>query len=323
MSQRHEFFDGIIAGDRRVIGKAITLIESSRSDHQKQAQHLLSDIMAHTGKALRIGLTGIPGAGKSTFIEALGKMLTSNGLKVAVLAVDPSSSITGGAILGDKTRMEDLARDEMAFIRPSATGGILGGVTTHTRETMMIVEAAGYDVIIVETVGVGQSEVAVSNLVDMFILLHSPGGGDELQGIKRGIMELADLIIINKADGDFIKAANFAASECKNALHFMRPRSKSWSVPVLQASALKKEGLEDVWQKITDFKKTQTEFGEFDERRANQAVSGIWSEVHQQLLNEIKNKNSKQIAELELAVKLGKILPIFAASELLKTILKT
>ncbi|MBT7582016.1 MAG: methylmalonyl Co-A mutase-associated GTPase MeaB, partial [Kordiimonadaceae bacterium] len=193
----------ITSGNRRAIAKAITLIESSRPDHQEDAEQLLSELLPHTGNTIRLGMTGIPGVGKSTFIEAFGKMLTGQGLRVAVLAVDPSSQISGGSILGDKTRMEELARDDMAFIRPTPSKGILGGIARYTRGAMMVLEAAGYDVIIVETVGVGQSEVAVADLVDMFLLLLSPGGGDELQGIKRGIMEIADLVIVNKADGDF------------------------------------------------------------------------------------------------------------------------
>ena len=232
-----ELGDKIIAGNRRAIAKAITLIESSRPDHQKKAQELLNLLLPYTGKTVRLGLTGVPGVGKSTFIESFGKLLTGQGIRVAVLAVDPSSHISGGSILGDKTRMEELARDELAFIRPTPSKGTLGGTARYTREAMMILEAAGFDVIIVETVGVGQSEVAVADMVDMFLLLLSPGGGDELQGIKRGIMELADLVIINKADGDFKKAASIASADVKNALHLMKPKSPEWAVAVLETSA--------------------------------------------------------------------------------------
>lgn len=316
-----EIGDKIRSGNRRAIGKAITLIESSRGDHQKEAQELLSELLPHTGNTIRIGMTGIPGVGKSTFIESFGKMLTGMGNKVAVLAVDPSSQISGGSILGDKTRMEELARDDMAFIRPTPSKGTLGGIARYTREAMMVLEAAGYDVIIVETVGVGQSEVAVADLVDMFLLLHSPGGGDELQGIKRGIMELADLIVVNKADGDFENAAKIAAADLKNALHFMRPKNSHWTVEVLEASALKKIGLEAVWKNIQSFKDTMKKGDEFDRRRAQQNVSAIWSEVSELVADQIKAHKPENITALEQAVKSNKITPQAAAKELLKSLL--
>lgn len=311
----------IISGDRRAISKAITLIESSRADHQQEAQDLLSQLLPRTGKSIRLGFTGIPGVGKSTFIEAFGKMLTSQGLAVAILAVDPSSKISGGSILGDKTRMEELARDKMAFIRPSPSKGMLGGTARYTRSAMMILEAAGFDVIIIETVGVGQSEVAVADLVDMFLLLLSPGGGDELQGIKRGIMEIADLIVVNKADGDFKAAAQITAQDCRNALQLMQPRSANWTVKTLEASALKKTGLEDVWQNIQHFNKIMTENGELKCRRQQQSVAAVWSEVNEMLIEQLKRKKFDKIAELEKAVKDKERTTSSAAKELLAALI--
>lgn len=302
------------------MAKAITLLESSRPDHQQEAQLLLGELLPHTGNALRLGLTGIPGVGKSTFIEGFGKMLTRQGLKVAVLAVDPSSQITGGSILGDKTRMEELARDENAFIRPTPSKGTLGGTARYTRQAMMVLEAAAYDVIIVETVGVGQSEVAVADMVDMFLLLLSPGGGDELQGIKRGIMELADLIVVNKSDGDFKNAAKLAAADVKNALHLMRPKSADWTVPTLEASALEKQGLEEVWDRITSFKKIMRQNGEFAKRREEQEVAAIWTELNELMLRQVQLDNSKEMTETIKAVKEKRVTPLAAASELFKTI---
>lgn len=315
------FCQDILSGNRRAMAKAITLIESSRSDHREEAQELLSELLPHTGNTIRLGLTGVPGVGKSTFIESFGKMLTGQGFKVAVLAVDPSSQISGGSILGDKTRMEELARDDMAFIRPTPSKGTLGGIARNTREAMMVLEAAGFEIIIIETVGVGQSEVAVSDMVDMFILLLSPGGGDELQGIKRGIMELADLVIVNKADGDFEAAAKLAAADVKNALHLMRPKSPDWTVDVLEISALKKNGLEQVWHKITEFKDIMIANSELETRRENQTVSAIWSEVNELLIAQIKNHKFDQIEALEKAVKNGEITPVKAAGSLLSSIL--
>ena len=317
-----EISNKIRAGNRRAIGKAITLIESSRPDHQKEAQDLLSELLPYTGCAMRIGMTGVPGVGKSTFIESFGKLLTDLDIKVAVLAVDPSSKISGGSILGDKTRMEELARDNMAFIRPTPSKATLGGIARYTREAMLVLEAAGYEVVIIETVGVGQSEVAVADLVDMFLLLHSPGAGDELQGIKRGIMELADLIVVNKADGDFVNAAKIAAGELRNALHFMKPKNSKWSVKVLEASALKRTGLKEVWKSIKFFKKIMTKEGELAHRRANQNVSAIWSEVGELVNDQIRTYKPENINELEKAVRNGKITPQAAAKELLVSLFR-
>ncbi|HPF46250.1 MAG: methylmalonyl Co-A mutase-associated GTPase MeaB [Alphaproteobacteria bacterium] len=316
-----EFADKIKSGNRRSIAKAITLIESSRPDHQHEAELLLKELLPFTGKALRLGLTGIPGVGKSTFIEVFGKMLTSKGHKVAVLAVDPSSQISGGSILGDKTRMEELARDNMAFIRPTPSNGTLGGIARYTREAMMLLEAAGFDIIIVETVGVGQSEVAVDNLVDMFILLLAPGGGDELQGIKRGIMELADLVIINKADGEFENAARIASADCENALHLMQPKNDAWTAKVLRASALSKSGFDEIWQVITSFRNIMSDSHQLAERRNQQMKSAIWSEVSELIVDKIKKHKLKKIDVLEKAVIDKKITPLAAAKELIDSIL--
>lgn len=315
-----EIADKIKSGNRRSIAKAITLIESSRPDHQHEAELLLKELLPFTRNALRLGLTGIPGVGKSTFIEVFGKMLTAKGYKVAVLAVDPSSQISGGSILGDKTRMEELARDDMAFIRPTPSNGTLGGIARYTREAMMILEAAGFDIIIVETVGVGQSEVAVENLVDMFILLLAPGGGDELQGIKRGIMELADLVIINKADGEFENAARIAAAHCENALHLMQPKNDAWTVKVLRASALNKSGFDEIWQVITAFKNIMSDGHKLAERRNQQMKSAIWSEVSELIVDKIKKHKLKKIDVLEKAVIDKKITPLAAARELIDSI---
>lgn len=316
----NELGDKIIAGNRRAIAKAITLIESSRSDHQKEAQELLNTLLPYTGNTIRLGLTGVPGVGKSTFIESFGKLLTGQGIRVAVLAVDPSSHISGGSILGDKTRMEELARDELAFIRPTPSKGTLGGTARYTREAMMILEAAGFDVIIVETVGVGQSEVAVADMVDMFLLLLSPGGGDELQGIKRGIMELADLVIINKADGDFKKAASIASADVKNALHLMKPKSPEWIVEVLETSALNNTGIDQVWDKIKSFKIVMQQSGQFEKHRQEQLVSAIWSELHALIFERVQLDNSEEMNDTIDAVKEKRITPLAAAGELFKRI---
>lgn len=314
-----ELNEQVILGNRRAIAKAITLIESSLQTHQEQAQSLLTELLPHTGRTIRLGLTGVPGVGKSTFIETFGKMLTAQGIRVAVLAVDPSSQISGGSILGDKTRMEELARDDLAFIRPTPSKGTLGGTARYTRDAMMILEAAGYDVILVETVGVGQSEVAVADMVDMFLLLLSPGGGDELQGIKRGIMELADLVIINKADGDFINAAKIAAADCKNALHLMKAKSPDWTVDVLEISALENTGIEDIWRKVCVFVDIMKENGTFEQRREQQTVSAIWTELNELLLEKVKQEKSQKIESLEQLVKNRKMTPLAAARELLSS----
>ncbi|MFN3232291.1 MAG: methylmalonyl Co-A mutase-associated GTPase MeaB [Alphaproteobacteria bacterium] len=316
-----EIPDRLLAGDRRALARAITLVESTRTDHREQAQALLAQIMPHAGNAIRIGMSGAPGVGKSTFIEALGTHCTGLGHKVAVLAVDPSSSRTGGSILGDKTRMEELSRDPKAFIRPSPSSGTLGGVARRTREAMLLAEAAGFDVIIIETVGVGQSETAVADMVDMFVLLQSPGGGDELQGIKRGIMELADLIVVNKADGALEKPAKLAQMEYLSALGLMRPKSQNWSVEVLLTSALHSKGIGEVWDAVCTFEEQMGESGELAATRAQQAKAWMWSEIREGLIDAFREADavSAQIDDLEVQVADGNMTPSAAAHRLLET----
>lgn len=318
-----ELARGVLEGRRTALARAITLVESSRADHQEIAQKLLATLLPETGKAVRIGFSGAPGVGKSTFTEAFGRRLTAQGLKVAVLAIDPSSARTGGSILGDKTRMELLARDPNAFIRPSPSGGTLGGVARRTREAMLLVEASGYDVVIIETVGVGQSETAVADMVDMFLLLLSPAGGDELQGIKRGIMELADLIVVNKADGDLIPAAKRARLEYKTALHLMRPKNAVWTPDVLLASALKDEGLDEVWQAVQAHHEALSGAGELDRLRATQAQAWMWTEIREGLFASLKADRgaAKLLPELEAAVAEGRETPTTAARRLLALVL--
>ena len=258
--------DGVLGGQRRALAKAITLVESTRTDHQQRAQQVLNALLPKTGKAIRIGISGVPGAGKSTFIEALGLWLINQGHRLAVLAVDPSSSVSGGSILGDKTRMEMLCQREEAFIRPSPSAGSLGGVAEKTREAMLLCEAAGFDVIIVETVGVGQSETTVAGMVDIFCLLQLPNAGDDLQAIKKGIVEIADLVVINKADID-PRATAVVRAQWRNALHMLRPASANWSPPVITASALHKEGIAEFWENIENYQKALKLTGEFEQKR--------------------------------------------------------
>ena len=268
--------DGVLAGQRRALAKTITLVESTRVDHQQRAQKVLAALLPHTGRAIRLGISGVPGAGKSTFIEALGVWLIDQGHRLAVLAVDPSSSVSGGSILGDKTRMELLCQREQAFIRPSPSAGSLGGVAEKTREAMLACEAAGYDVILVETVGVGQSETTVAGMVDMFVLLQLPNAGDDLQAIKKGIVEIADLVAINKFDID-PRAGAIARAQWKQALHMLRPNSPNWQPPVIGVSALKKEGIVEFWAEIERFRKVMTQSGELEEKRKKQALNWMWS----------------------------------------------
>ncbi len=277
MFKLHDIAAGVRAGNIRALAKAITLIESRNLDHSRAATALLDELLPATGNSVRVGISGVPGVGKSTFIEAFGRYLTARGHRVAVLAVDPTSQISGGSILGDKTRMEELARDPNAFIRPSPSGDTLGGVARKTRETMLICEAAGFDVIIVETVGVGQSEITVASMVDFFLLLQLPGAGDELQGIKKGVMEIADAIVINKAEGDNRARADLARQQYANALHILQPRSPDWQVPVLLCSALKNEGIAGVWEAITCFRATMEKNGWFERRRRLQSTDWMWS----------------------------------------------
>ena len=271
-----QLVDGVLAGQRRALAKTITLIESTRIDHQQRAQKVVASLLPSTGRAIRLGISGSPGAGKSTFIEALGLWLTDHGHRLAVLAVDPSSSVSGGSILGDKTRMELLCQREDAFIRPSPSAGSLGGVADKTREAMLACEAAGYDVILVETVGVGQSETTVAGMVDMFVLLQLPNAGDDLQAIKKGIVEIADLVAINKIDID-PRAGAIARALWKQALHLLRPTSPNWRPPVLGLSALKKEGIAEFWGEIERFQKIMSENGELEEKRKKQALNWMWN----------------------------------------------
>jgi len=268
----------LLARQRRALAKAITLVESSRPDHRLRAQALLDRLMPHTGGALRIGVSGVPGVGKSTFIETFGMHLLGLGLRVAVLAVDPSSPLTGGSILGDKTRMERLSQQEHAFIRPSPARGALGGVGHQSREALLMCEAAGFDIVIVETVGVGQSETAVAGMCDVFLLLQLPNAGDELQGIKKGILELADLVVYNKADLD-PRAADVACGQMKAALHMLRPASPHWAVPVLKTSASSGQGVPEIWTSLQNYRDTMQAAGAFEARRRQQAQTWLWELV--------------------------------------------
>jgi LAO/AO transport system kinase len=268
-----QYHEGILAGDRILLAKAITLIESTLPEDQRMASELLDSLLPHTGNALRIGITGVPGVGKSSFIEVFGAHVTNAGKKIAVLTVDPSSQVTKGSILGDKTRMQDLSKNPNAFIRPSATASVLGGVAAKTREAMLLCEAAGFDVIIIETVGVGQSEVAVRNMVDFFLLLMLAGAGDELQGIKKGIVEMADALVVTKADGDNINRAKEAQSEYQHALHLLPASRSGWTPQVLMCSAMEQNGITEIWKMILDFKTQTTHSGYFEKTRQAQNIT--------------------------------------------------
>jgi LAO/AO transport system kinase len=305
-------------GDRATLARAITLIESKRADHRATAHLLVQELLPATGKAVRLGITGAPGAGKSTTIDALGDYLTGKGHKVAVLAVDPSSSRTGGSILGDKTRMSRLAVDPNAFIRPSPSSGTLGGVAAKTRETMLLCEAAGYDVIIIETVGVGQSETTVADMTDFFLVLMVAGAGDELQGIKKGIVELADMIAVNKADGDNIARANIAAADFRGALHILAPRSPTWSPPVTTYSALTGQGIAELWGEVLSHKKKMTASGELAERRREQQVKWMWTMLEERLTARLRSDPAvrAKVRQAETAVAAGKLAPTIAVEEI-------
>jgi LAO/AO transport system kinase len=310
----------VLGGDRRALARAITLVESTRADHRAEATALLDEALAHAGNAVRIGISGTPGAGKSTFIEALGLHLTDRDHRVAVLAVDPSSTRTGGSILGDKTRMGELTRRDSAFVRPSPTAGTLGGVARRTREAMLLCEAAGFDVVLIETVGVGQSEVAVAGMVDLFVLVLAPGAGDELQGIKRGVVELADLVVVNKADGELAAAAKHVAADYASALHLVRPRTPEWTPRVLLVSALEGRGVDDLWNAIEDFRAALDASGALARRRADQAREWMWSEVSESLLDALRrDPDVAEVADhLERAVARGDVSPTAAAQEMLR-----
>ena len=314
-----DFTAGVLANNRRVVAKTITLIESSLHAHQEKAKEIIDALLPHAGKAVRIGITGVPGVGKSTFIESFGMNLVKQGHRVAVLAVDPSSTRSGGSIMGDKTRMERLSLEANAFIRPSPSGGTLGGVARRTRETMIVCEAAGFDVIIVETVGVGQSETTVASMVDFFLVLMLAGAGDELQGIKKGVLELADAIAINKADGDNIENAKKAKEEYQKALDLLTPSIKNWSVPVLMCSALTMDGIEAIWNTIVDHRKTLEQSGALEDKRRKQALDWVWALVEDSLRDRFYNNPSvqKALPKIIAAVEHQTIAPTAAAYQLL------
>ncbi len=310
--------DGVLSGQRRSLAKAITLIESTRTDHQQRAQQVLTALLPKTGNAVRIGISGVPGAGKSTFIEALGVWLIERGKKLAVLAVDPSSSVSGGSILGDKTRMELLCQREEAFIRPSPSAGSLGGVAEKTREAMLLCEAAGFDVIIVETVGVGQSETTVAGMVDMFCLLQLPNAGDDLQAIKKGIVEIADLVVINKADID-PRATAVVRAQWRNALHMLRPASPNWAPPVIALSALHKEGIVEFWEQVEKYQLALKPTGEFAAKRQHQALSWMWQLIDSGLRQHFRHhpRVRENLPALTSSVEQGHTTPAAAAYALL------
>ncbi|MCV7351950.1 methylmalonyl Co-A mutase-associated GTPase MeaB [Mycobacterium parmense] len=315
-----ELADAIRSGDRAALPRAITLLESTRPDHHEQAQQLLLALQPDSGDAHRVGITGTPGVGKSTSIEALGMHLIERGHKVAVLAVDPSSTRSGGSILGDKTRMARLAVHPDAYIRPSPTSGTLGGVAKATRETVVLLEAAGFDVILIETVGVGQSEVAVSNMVDTFVLLTLARGGDQLQGIKKGVLELADIVVVNKADGEHVAEAKAAARELSAAIRLIHPGDTLWRPPVLTMSAIEGTGLKELWETVERHREVLTEAGEFEARRRAQQVDWTWQMVRDTVLDRLlSNPRVRKIrADVERRVKAGELTPALAAQQILE-----
>ena len=308
----------IRAGERAVIARAITLIESRRTDHQKAARRLVQDLLPATGKAVRVGITGVPGVGKSTTIDALGTLLSGRGHKVAVLAVDPSSAMSGGSILADKTRMARLGSDPNAFVRPSPSSGTLGGVAAKTRESILILEAAGFDIVLVETIGTGQSETMVADMTDCFLVLMLPGAGDELQGLKKGVVELADMIAINKADGDNLKRAKAAAAEYRAALHILTPRSANWSPPVAIYSALTGNGIAELWGLVLEHRERMTKSGELAARRREQQVKWMWAMLEERLLARLKSDPTlkAKLPRIEAAVAAGRMTPAMAVDEI-------
>lgn len=316
-----EYVEGVKKGDRMILAKAITLIESNAPKDFDKAQRVLQALLPRTGHSLRIGITGVPGAGKSTFIEAFGQLLCRQGYKVAVLAVDPTSSITGGSILGDKTRMQKLSRESNCFIRPSPSGGTLGGVARKSRETMMLCEAAGCDVILVETVGVGQSETTVRSMVDFFMLVVLTGAGDDLQGIKKGIMELADAIVVNKADGDNLERAKVTQGEYERMVEFIRPATEGWKTHAYRCSALKKTGLLELWAVMREFEKVTKQSGAFENRRQRQIIAWVKTMIDEHLHNLFYEDPviKGRLPEVRAAVLAGVVSPSQAVAELIKT----
>jgi LAO/AO transport system kinase len=315
----------LIAGDRATLARAITLVESTREDHRREAETLVERVLPASGKSIRLGISGSPGVGKSTFIEAFGQKIIADGHRVAVLAVDPSSRRTGGSILGDKTRMEVLTRTTDAFIRPSPSGGTLGGVARRTREAIVLCEAAGFDVIIVETVGVGQSETTVADMVDLFCLLLSPAAGDELQGIKKGIVELAELIVVNKADGELLATAKRTVADYRAALRLIRPLSAAWKPEVIAASAREGNGLDETWETIKRHQAALTTSGEKQARRGEQAQAALWADLGDRLLHALRRRPdiAKRIPGIEADVRSGALMPMTGARLLLELFAST
>ena len=316
----NDYVKGVLEGNRTILGRAITLVESNSPVHMEQAQEMIKQLLPHTGNSMRVGVTGVPGAGKSTFIDALGSHLCGNGHRVAVLAVDPSSTITRGSILGDKTRMENLSRHPNAFIRPSPSGGILGGVTRKSRETILVCEAAGYDVILVETVGVGQSETAIRSMVDFFLLILIAGAGDELQGIKRGIVELTDSVLFNKADGDNRVKAEAAKVEFNRILHYLQPATRGWKTEAYTCSALSGEGITKIWSIVERFFDVTKKNGIYDQRRRSQSLDWIYSMIREYLSTRFFNNPvvKKEMAVIEKAVGEGELTPTVAVKKLVE-----
>ncbi|MDV7140050.1 methylmalonyl Co-A mutase-associated GTPase MeaB [Maribacter sp. TH_r10] len=315
-----EYIDGILKGDRVILSRGITIVESNLESDKKLAKEIIQAILPHSGNSIRIGITGVPGVGKSTFIEAFGKYLIGQGHKVGILSIDPSSQRSKGSILGDKTRMEELANMEDAYIRPSATGDTLGGVANKTGESMLLCEAAGYDIILIETVGVGQSETAVHGMTDFFLLLMLSGAGDELQGIKKGIMEMADMVVINKADGDNIKKSEMARRQYQNALHIFPLSESGWSPVVTTASAIKNIGIDTVWEEISKYKKQVDENGYFIKNRNHQQIKWMYNNINEELKQLFYgSKNiADHLSDLEKDIISSKISPVEAAQNIIQ-----
>ncbi len=322
---KDDYINGVLSCNRRMLAKTITLIESKNPEHEKFGNEIVESLLIHTGKSIRVGISGVPGVGKSTFIESLGIYLIEQGKKVAVLAVDPSSQISGGSIMGDKTRMDKLSAMPEAFIRPSPSSGSLGGVARKTRETMLLCEAAGYDIILIETVGVGQSEVMVASMVDLFLVLMLPNAGDELQGIKKGIMEFADIIIINKADGENIQSAKLAKSQYDTALHILKSDTDGWKPRVIMCSALNNIGIKDVWESIVEHRQTLIEKNIFDDKRKAQRKEWMWNIIQDGLYAMFRrNKEIYEVlADFENKVISGETSPTKAASIILDKFIKS